>query len=115
MSFDKSSALPMSPAFVLPASGTQESTQNSEKSFYGSGKFKWAIYPEHWRKAWGKAPVLGTVWANDAFHAVREAYNRGLWGGTDLTQISAVKLNPPPAFRKTQGQGSKPQSFQRGH
>lgn len=48
------------------------------RSFYGPGKFKWAIYPDYWKDKWGPKPVLGTVYADDEFIAEREAYNKGL-------------------------------------
>lgn len=47
-------------------------------SFYGPGKFRWAVYPDFWPERWGRKPLLGFVFADDDFHATREAYNRGL-------------------------------------
>lgn len=48
------------------------------RSFYGSGKFKFAIYPDYWKDTWGQKPLLGYVWADDEFYAVREAYSKNL-------------------------------------
>lgn len=67
----------------------------SNRSFYGPGKFKWVIYPDYWKESWGKRPVLGTVWADDEFYAVREAYNRGLLTVNFTFGPKPVKLNTP--------------------
>jgi hypothetical protein len=50
------------------------------RNFYGPGKYKFFIYPDdNWNiKKWGKKPLLGTVYADEPFHAVREAYTKGL-------------------------------------
>ena len=48
------------------------------RSFYGPGKFKYAVYPDYWKDSWGQKPLLGHVWADDEFYAVREAYSRNL-------------------------------------
>jgi hypothetical protein len=50
------------------------------RNFYGSGKSKYFIYPDgNWNvKDWGKKPLLGTVYADEPFYAVREAYTKGL-------------------------------------
>jgi hypothetical protein len=53
-------------------------TPYRSRSFYGHGKYRWAIYPDYWKEKWGKRPLLGHVWADDEFYAVREAYNKGL-------------------------------------
>lgn len=71
----------------------------SSRSFYGTGKFKFAIYPDYWKESWGKRPMLGTVWADDEFYAVREAYNRGLLTVNFTFKPTAVKLNTPPSNR----------------
>lgn len=69
------------------------------RSFYGPGKYKWAIYPDYWKESWGKRPMLGTVWADDEFYAEREAYNRGLLTVNYTFRPKAVKLNTPPSNR----------------
>lgn len=47
------------------------------RNFYGSGKAKYYIYPDdNWK--WGKKPLLGAVYADEPFYAVREAYTKGL-------------------------------------
>jgi hypothetical protein len=48
------------------------------RSFYGPGKFKYAIYPDFWKDSWGPKPLLGHVWADDEFYAIREAYSKNL-------------------------------------
>jgi hypothetical protein len=49
------------------------------RNFYGSGKFKFFIYPDDgWKKSWGKKPLLGSIYADDPFYATREAYTKGL-------------------------------------
>ncbi len=49
------------------------------RNFYGSGKFKYFIYPDDsWQKGWGKKRFLGAVYADEPFYAVREAYTKGL-------------------------------------
>lgn len=49
------------------------------RNFYGSGKFKFFIYPDdNWKKSWGKKPLLGAIYADEPFYAVRESYTKGL-------------------------------------
>lgn len=50
------------------------------RNFYGSGKAKFFIYPDNnWDvKKWGKKPLLGSIYADEPFYAVREAYTKGL-------------------------------------
>lgn len=36
-----------------------------------------AIYPDYWKDSWGKKPVLGTLVAENKFHAERRAYDTG--------------------------------------
>lgn len=50
------------------------------RNFYGNGKAKYFIYPDDsWNvKKWGKKPLLGAVYADEPFYAVREAYTKGL-------------------------------------
>ena len=48
------------------------------RNFYGSGKYKYEIYPDHWKKSWGEEPMLGIIYADEEFYAIREAYSRGL-------------------------------------
>ncbi len=69
------------------ASGTQGNTPTTPTSgfvgyrnFYGSGKFKFYIYPDdNWNtKKWGKKPLLGSIYADEPFYAVRESYTKGL-------------------------------------
>jgi len=50
------------------------------RNFYGSGKHKYFIYPDDgWDvKKWGKKPLLGFVYGDEPFFAVREAYTKGL-------------------------------------
>jgi hypothetical protein len=49
------------------------------RNFYGPGKFKYFVYPDGgWDPKWGRKPLLGTVYADEPFYAVREAYTKGL-------------------------------------
>jgi hypothetical protein len=64
------------------------------RSFYGPGKFKWAIYPDWWPKRWGQKPLLGYVYADDEFYAEREAYNRGILTVNVTFKPEPVKLGP---------------------
>ena len=55
------------------------STYVGYRNFYGSGKQKFFIYPgKGWDKKWGRKPFLGTVYADDEFYAIREAFSKGL-------------------------------------
>jgi hypothetical protein len=61
---------------------TKEKQQPAEapryRNVYGSGKYKWAIYPDYWKASWGPKPMLGIIYADDEFYAEREAYSKGL-------------------------------------
>lgn len=55
-----------------------------------------AIYPDYWKDKWGKKPLLGTLMAENEFHACRRAYDTG-----------AVRLNltfGPEAVEVTKAQ-----------
>lgn len=65
------------------------------RSFYGPGKFRFAIYPDYWKESWGKKPLLGFVWADDEFYAEREAYNRGLLTVNFTFRPQAVRVHTP--------------------
>lgn len=62
------------------------------RSFYGPGKYKWAIYPDYWPKRWGQKPMIGYVFADDEFYAKREAYNRGLLTVNATFEPEPVKI-----------------------
>lgn len=75
--------LKMSNTPVLNSANSSENPERqdrfpSPRSFYGAGKFRYAVYPDYWKPQWGPKPQLGTVWADDEFYAIREAYNRKL-------------------------------------
>jgi hypothetical protein len=57
---------------------TRRPPGTGSRSFYGTGAFKWAVYPDYWKASWGEKPLLGHVYADSEFYAIREAYNRGL-------------------------------------
>lgn len=78
----------------------QSTTERTFKprGFYGHGKNKYAIYPDYWKKEWGQKPLLGYVWADDEFYAVREAYSKGLLTVNFTFQPEAVKV----PFKPTQ-------------
>jgi hypothetical protein len=48
------------------------------RNFFGRGDYKFAIYPSHWKDAWGRAPLLGIVFADNEFLAERLAYDKGI-------------------------------------
>ncbi len=65
------------------AQSTNSSTPSTfvgYRNFYGSGKFKFFLYPDdNWDvKRWGRKPLLGSIYADEPFFAVREAYTKGL-------------------------------------
>jgi hypothetical protein len=77
------------------------------RSFYGHGKNRYAIYPDYWKKQWGPKPLLGHVWADDEFYAVREAYAKGLLTvnftfGPEAVKV-AFKPVTPPSFSNNKG------------
>jgi hypothetical protein len=63
------------------------------RSFYGPGKFKYAIYPDFWKNTWGQKPLLGYVWADDEFYAIREAYSKNLLTYNYTFGPKAVKIH----------------------
>lgn len=50
------------------------------RNFYGHGAAKYYIYPDdNWNtKKWGPKPLLGVVWADEPFYAIREAFTKQL-------------------------------------
>jgi len=48
------------------------------RSFYGTGRNKYQVFPDFWKKEWGQAPLLGIVYAEDVFSAERVAYDCGI-------------------------------------
>lgn len=48
------------------------------RNFFGRGKNKYQVFPDYWPKAWGQAPLLGVVYADDEFLAERVAYDNGI-------------------------------------
>lgn len=49
------------------------------RNFYGTGDAKFYVYPDdNWKKEWGRKPLLGSVYADTPFHAIREAHTKGL-------------------------------------
>jgi hypothetical protein len=70
----------MRPSNTLAVREGTTSTYVGYRNFYdGRGKFKYFIYPDdNWKPKWGKKPLLGTVYADEPFYAVREAYTKGL-------------------------------------
>jgi hypothetical protein len=76
------------------------------RNVYGSGKFKWAIYPDYWKQSWGQKPMLGIIYADDEFYAEREAYSKGLLPVNFTIRPHAVKIGEakprPPRFNNHQ-------------
>lgn len=75
-----------------PTSPTLKPAKPYVKSFYGKGEFKYEIYPDYWKSSWGAIPLLGYVWADSEFHAVRQAYNRGLLTQNITIEPLAVRV-----------------------
>jgi hypothetical protein len=47
------------------------------RNFYGRGEFRYGIFPSYWKDSWGRAPLLGIVFADNEFLAEKLAYDRG--------------------------------------
>lgn len=74
------------------------------RNVYGSGKFRWAVYPDYWKEKWGRKPLLGYVFADDEFYAEREAYSRGLLHVNftirpEVVNVGVAKVLPPRTGR----------------
>ncbi len=70
---------PLTQAVLNYASLEEEREMNAlYRSFYGRGDYKFGIFPSYWKDAWGKAPLLGIVFADNEFLAERLAYDRGI-------------------------------------
>jgi len=90
---------------------TNQTTAHEEpryRNVYGSGKFKWAIYPDYWKQSWGNKPMLGIIYADDEFYAEREAYSKGLLPVNATFKPLPVKIGearqrPPRTFDPSQG------------
>ena len=74
------------------------STYVGYRNFYGSGKQKFYIYPgKGWdTKKWGRKPFLGTVYADEEFYAIREAYSKGLVPVNSTFELEAVSEKHDP-------------------
>lgn len=62
------------------------SSQEAEyayRKFFGRGENKYGVYPQGWSEnLYGRAPMLGIVYADDEFLAKKVAYDRGLASGS---------------------------------
>jgi len=56
----------------------EQFAHNQYRNFFGRGEFKFAFYPSYWKDSWGRAPLLGIVFADNEFLAERLAYDRGV-------------------------------------
>lgn len=66
------------------------------RDFFGRGENKYAIYPSYWKDTWGKAPLLGIVFADDPYLAEKRAYDRGILPSPcNCTFQAKVKLLGP--------------------
>lgn len=75
---DKSAAV-YTPQNISVISLEEEKEMNAlYRSFYGRGDYKFGIFPSYWKDTWGKAPLLGIVFADNEFLAERLAYDRGI-------------------------------------
>lgn len=61
------------------------------KQFYGRGDFRFAIYPNNWKDAWGKPPLLGIVSADNEFLAERLAFDKGILNPHNCTFQPKIK------------------------
>lgn len=53
------------------------------RKFFGRGENKYGVYPPGWSEnLYGRAPILGIVYADDEFLAEKVAYDRGLVPGS---------------------------------
>lgn len=77
-----STGKPVNPVenYVKPYTPPEEARELESlyRSFYGRGEFKFGIYPSFWKDSWGRAPLLGIIYADNEFLAERLAYDRGV-------------------------------------
>ena len=73
---------------------TKDQTRPPARRRQHYGKYRWAVYPDYWKDSWGRKPLLGYVFADDEFYAVREAYNRGLLTVNFTFEPEVVNLGP---------------------
>lgn len=58
---------------------TDQEAEYSYRKFFGRGENKYGVYPPGWSEAlYGRAPMLGMVFADDEFLAEKVAYDRGI-------------------------------------
>lgn len=55
------------------------------REFFGRGENKYGIYPPAWNPKYGRAPLLGVVYADNEFLAAKLAYDRGISPSQCLT------------------------------
>lgn len=48
------------------------------REFFGPGENKYGIYPPAWNPIYGRAPLIGIVYADNEFLAEKLAYDRGM-------------------------------------
>lgn len=67
-------------SFVRPQVSPEEAREleGMYRSFFGRGDYKFGIYPSYWKDSWGRAPLLGIVYADNEFLAEKLAYDRGV-------------------------------------
>lgn len=62
---------------------TDQEVEYFYRKFFGRGENKYGIYPPGWSETlYGRAPMLGIVYADDEFLAEKVAYDRGLTPGS---------------------------------
>lgn len=87
-----------------------ETRPRGPRSFYGSGKSKWAIYPAFWKKSWGDIPLIGYVYADDEFYAEREARARNyvpLNWDMEIEWVMFSKPREPKPFEQRNHRSSR--------
>lgn len=80
---------------------TKETSKQPARRRSAFGKYRWAVYPDYWKEKWGKRPLLGYVFADDEFYAVREAYNKGLLTVNFTFEPEVVNLGPARSRENT--------------
>lgn len=71
---------------------TQQEEGQLYRNFYGTNRNKYRVYPDFWKKDWGQAPLLGTIYAENEFAAERVAYDCGISSPQNCTFGLKFKL-----------------------
>lgn len=70
---------------------TPQEVEYNYRKFFGRGENKYGVYPPGWSEnLYGRAPMIGIVYADDEFLAEKVAYDRGLVLGSVPPVIKAL-------------------------